>query len=165
MDIVTIYTFQDPIAADLARMRLEREGIACFLADQHAASMPMVFGSTVGIRLQVRECDEQIAIEILNSPFEDEAEVSDEPDLDEAPEDPVQDDPDKSEPNHLNEPVGNRPEPTLQMVSTCPSCHSGRIDTDRLTTFPKLLVTVLLLGLPLLFLKPSFTCKRCGHQW
>ena len=164
MDIVTIYTFQDPIAADLARMRLESEGIACFLADQHAASMPTVFGSTIGIRLQVRECDEQLAKAILRTPIEDEEDDDVWSAFDEAHEDALDSCPPVSKSN-LVEPVIIPADSTTQTAHTCPSCHSDRVDADRLNTFPKLLLTALLLGLPLLFLEPRFTCKRCGQQW
>ena len=68
MDLVTIATFPDGPEADLARERLELEGIRAFvLDDATAAVMPFMTPSTGGIRLQVAPEDAERAREILGS--------------------------------------------------------------------------------------------------
>lgn len=64
--LVTIATFTTAIVADLARTRLESEGIECFLADEYTGGQPgSPYFTVVGVRLQVRDTDAQRAIEIL----------------------------------------------------------------------------------------------------
>ncbi len=66
-DLVTVATFTDLPEAELARERLELEGIRAFVLDaQTAGVMPYVTGST-GIRLQVEPQEAERAKEILGS--------------------------------------------------------------------------------------------------
>ena len=66
-DLVTVATFSDLPEAELARERLELEGIRAFVLEaQTAGVMPYVTGST-GIRLQVKPGDAEQAREILDS--------------------------------------------------------------------------------------------------
>jgi hypothetical protein len=65
-DLVTVATIPDAPDADLARERLELEGIQAFVLDgQSDAVMPFMVASTGGIRLQVAPEDAERAREIL----------------------------------------------------------------------------------------------------
>jgi hypothetical protein len=59
-ELVTIATFNVAVEADLARAKLESEGIECFLADEYSRYL-----QAGGIKLQVGESDAQRAVEIL----------------------------------------------------------------------------------------------------
>jgi hypothetical protein len=66
VDLVTIATFPDGPEADLARQRLEFEGIRAFVLDEQSDGvMPFMISSTGGIRLQVAPEDASRAREIL----------------------------------------------------------------------------------------------------
>ena len=66
MKIVTIATFFKPYEAHTARAVLELEGIPCFIADEHIINMDWLLWPAVsGIKLQVRECDAELAVECL----------------------------------------------------------------------------------------------------
>jgi hypothetical protein len=70
-ELVTIATFETPVEAELARMRLEAAGILCFAHGAHMAGM-QVFGlSVAGVKLRVRPRDAELAVEILEAPIED----------------------------------------------------------------------------------------------
>jgi hypothetical protein len=62
--LVTVETFAAPWEAQLARARLEAEGIDSQLADEHLARLGLS-GAIGGVRLQVREEDAEIAVEVL----------------------------------------------------------------------------------------------------
>ncbi|MCC6642088.1 MAG: DUF2007 domain-containing protein [Deltaproteobacteria bacterium] len=64
--LVTIAAFREPIEAHLARTRLECEGVACKLADEHIVGVYGGASSAVGgVKLQVRERDRERALRIL----------------------------------------------------------------------------------------------------
>ncbi|MFQ5816331.1 MAG: DUF2007 domain-containing protein [Terriglobia bacterium] len=64
--LVTIATFQQPIAAHLAKTKLESEKILCFVADEHMTRMFRFYSPFIGsIKLQVKESDVERALEIL----------------------------------------------------------------------------------------------------
>ena len=65
-ELITIATFGNAVAADLARMRLESRGVQCFLADEQTATMfPQLSHTIGGIRLQVKESHVEKAVAIL----------------------------------------------------------------------------------------------------
>jgi hypothetical protein len=65
-ELVTVATFSDAPEADLARQRLELEGIPAFVMDaQTAGVMPYLAGAMGGVRVQVEPKDLQRAKEIL----------------------------------------------------------------------------------------------------
>lgn len=67
-DLVTVATFPDVPQAELARQRLEMEGVQAFVFDeQTVAVMPFMAGSLGGIRVQVSPDDEAKAREILGA--------------------------------------------------------------------------------------------------
>ena len=64
--LITIASFDHPIHANLAKTRLEAEGIDCVLIDEHITGMNWLWVPAIGgVRLQVRESDAERAMEIL----------------------------------------------------------------------------------------------------
>jgi hypothetical protein len=67
-DLVTVASFPDAAEAELARERLELEGITAFvIGGQTAGVMPFLTGPTGGVRLQVAPGDAERAREALGS--------------------------------------------------------------------------------------------------
>jgi cell division protein FtsN len=65
-DLVTVAAFADVSQAELARERLELEGITAFVIDgQSAGIMPYLTSATGGVRVQVGPMDSDRAREIL----------------------------------------------------------------------------------------------------
>ena len=46
----------------------------------------------------------------------------------------------------------------------CPECDSVNVDVEPLAG-AKLWLSVLLIGIPLLFMKRNHTCRKCKHAW
>jgi len=46
----------------------------------------------------------------------------------------------------------------------CPKCDSVNIEVKRLAG-EKLCMAIFLIGIPLLFMKREYTCRKCGHGW
>jgi hypothetical protein len=68
-DLITIASFTDVAEAELARERLELEGIRAFVVDaQTAGVMPYLTSSTGGVRVQIQQQDLERAREILDLP-------------------------------------------------------------------------------------------------
>jgi hypothetical protein len=67
-DLVTVATFPDVAEAQLARERLEGEGIRAFVIDaQTAGVLPFLAGVPGGVRVQVAPNDEERAREVLGT--------------------------------------------------------------------------------------------------
>lgn len=67
-DLVTVASFPDGPEAELAKERLELEGIAAYvIGAQTAGVMPFLTGPTGGVRVQVGRLDVERAREILGS--------------------------------------------------------------------------------------------------
>ena len=67
-DLVTVASFPDVPEAQLAKERLELEGIQAFVVDALTAGvMPYLTGSTGGVRLQVTSKDAERAREVLGT--------------------------------------------------------------------------------------------------
>ncbi len=65
--VIFLESFYEPMAANLARTRLEAAGIPCFLSNEHLVSlMPLYSPITGGVRLHVRRGDVAAALEILH---------------------------------------------------------------------------------------------------
>ena len=66
LKLVTIATFNDPFSANLAKGKLESEGIECFTASEHRLGRSWGAGNMVGpIELQVKEPDVERADKVL----------------------------------------------------------------------------------------------------
>jgi len=67
-DLVTVTTFADVPEAELARERLQLEGVTAFvLSAQTTGVMPFLTASSGGVRVQVKREDLAKAKEILGS--------------------------------------------------------------------------------------------------
>jgi hypothetical protein len=67
-DLVTIASFPDTAEAELAKERLQLEGVDAFvIGGQTAGVMPYLTGPTGGVRLQVAALDAEKAREILGA--------------------------------------------------------------------------------------------------
>jgi hypothetical protein len=65
-DLLTVASFADVAEAELAKERLELEGIRAFvIGAQTAGVMPFLTGATGGVRVQVDPKDAERAREIL----------------------------------------------------------------------------------------------------
>jgi hypothetical protein len=66
--IVFLESYYEPIAAHLARTRLEAAGIPCFLTNEHLVSLNRLYSHVAGgVRLHVRQRDASAAAELLRS--------------------------------------------------------------------------------------------------
>ncbi|WP_444908981.1 putative signal transducing protein [Microbulbifer sp. TRSA005] len=64
--LVTVARFSFPYEAQIAKARLESEGISAFIADEHTVNMQWLYSNAMGgVRLQVSESDLDKAHEIL----------------------------------------------------------------------------------------------------
>jgi hypothetical protein len=71
--LVTVAQFSSGMEAQLARTKLESEGIEAYLADEHMMSInPMYDFALGGVRLQTKSTDAEKALKILNNPFANE---------------------------------------------------------------------------------------------
>jgi hypothetical protein len=67
-DLITVASYPDAAEAELAKERLELEGVAAFvIGGQTAGVMPFLTGPTGGVRLQVGRLDADRAREILGT--------------------------------------------------------------------------------------------------
>ena len=66
--LVTVATFDQPIAAEMARSKLEAVDVRVFLADEATVRMAPHLGSAMGgVKLQVRENDLELALSVLEA--------------------------------------------------------------------------------------------------
>jgi hypothetical protein len=66
--VVFLESYYEPMAANLARTRLEAAGIPCFLSNEQLVSLlPLYSPITGGVRLHVRQRDAEAAAEILRT--------------------------------------------------------------------------------------------------
>lgn len=138
--LVTICNFAygtDPASeAELARIKLEANGIQCFLAGKNFISMYWLLSDAEGgIKLQVRESDAEKALEILGTDTHIAFNESEDPDT--------------------------KPEP---INPSCPKCGSNDVEYERFSK-KSFYLGILLLRFPLPFLRKRYKCKSCGKTW
>ena len=76
--MVTIATFSHGIQAQVARAKLESEGIFAFLADDNMVTMNWLYSNAIGgVRLQVKESDAERSARILQTAPERQATLTD----------------------------------------------------------------------------------------
>ncbi len=64
--LVTVASFDEPYKANIAKIKLESEGIECFLSGENfVATYWLLSRAEGGIKLKVNEADSKAAIEIL----------------------------------------------------------------------------------------------------
>jgi predicted RNA-binding Zn-ribbon protein involved in translation (DUF1610 family) len=136
--LVTVASFPQPIEAHIAKGRLEAEGILCFLGDENIVSVHPFYSNAVGgVKLKVREEEAEQALAILH-------EINSE----------------EPEPNTF-EAEGHV---TSDNTVICPNCGSEDAYVTRFSR-KAFALSLLLLGFPLPFLKKTFHCPACGHEW
>jgi len=65
-NLITVMTFSYPHELAIIRARLESEGIECFVQDELTTQINPFYSNAIGgVKLQVKESDVPIAIEIL----------------------------------------------------------------------------------------------------
>ena len=77
VNLVTIAVYSHPYEADLAKARVEAEGIPAFVADEFMVNLNWLYSNAIGgIRLQVPESDVELAREVLFTNSEDLPDIS-----------------------------------------------------------------------------------------
>jgi len=136
--LITVAVFTTGTQAHMARIALEDAGIACFIADENVATVNWLWTAAVGgIKLQVIEPDAPRAAEILRAHGQ-------------LP-------PEKASDAAAVEQAETAGPP-------CPACGSTSSCIERFS-LPVALVSILLLGFPLLFLRRRRVCRKCGRRW
>lgn len=132
-----VASFTEPLQANLAKTKLQSEGIDCYLTNEHMVRMNFFYSQALGgVQLFVPEQDLQRAREALEGKGFTLFAL---PDADESG------------------PVAPSKEPN------CPRCHSGNVYNDRR---PRLVTTIAFyLGLPFAFFRKRKRCSRCGFEW
>lgn len=74
MSLITFKTFDNAVDAHLLKIKLESEGITCFLFDEHIVSInPLYSNSVGGIKLKINEEDlahaKEILLELEETPY------------------------------------------------------------------------------------------------
>jgi hypothetical protein len=155
MDIVTLATYSEAVQAELAKVFLESEGIKCFVADSNANNLQIYGVLSMGARLQVYAEDLERARQILDQLVADKSHELDEEALMAAFE---------QDAAERNVPISEISDASIDPSPTCPNCGGSRLARERDLGFGLSLLTLFLLGLPLLFIKPNLKCKRCGYN-
>jgi len=147
--LVPIATFSRHIDAELAKSKLEAEGVRCFIANGHADRINFdwcLTGATTQIKLLVRQADRALAQAILGE------------------------DPEQAQ-LALQQVFGEGNE------LRCPHCGSLEVRKQGVSAFRAsialmlvaLLVgrpfILLLIGFPILFSWGRRRCADCGHRW
>ena len=65
-ELITIANFSQVMEAHLSKMRLESEGIECFIADEFTVASNWLFSNAIGgVKLNVKESDVERALAVL----------------------------------------------------------------------------------------------------
>ncbi|MDY6863730.1 MAG: DUF2007 domain-containing protein [Thermodesulfobacteriota bacterium] len=133
--LITVATFSQAIEAHLSKIRLESEGIECFIADEHVVAINWFLSNAVGgVKLKVKELDAERAAEILRQ-------------------EPVATD---FKETKVNEGYYDEPQ--------CPFCSSLNIYYEKFSR-RLVFISILFLGFPFPFLKRQWRCRECGYKW
>ncbi|GAB3637484.1 hypothetical protein GCM10027422_30740 [Hymenobacter arcticus] len=102
-NIIVFDSYYEPLAAHLARTKLEAAGIPCFLTNENLVSLNRMYSPVAGgVRLHIYQRDAAKAAEVLREPAVMQASRG------------GQDEPDATTPDTL----------------TCPRCHSHEVTYD-----------------------------------
>jgi len=137
--LIQVYSFDNPIGANMLKSKLESEGIECFLPDEEIVSANMFLSTAVGsIKVMVKESDFEKAQKVIND-FKMDLNVIDESALNE----------------DIYEYHGN---------ITCPECSSDKVIFYRHKRTGAAL-SIILLGFPLIYPSKVWKCEACGCVW
>ena len=152
-ELASLTTCESLQHAYFIRSLLESHGVEVFLTNEHATRMMMHPHLAGGVGVQVRAADLDEAAELLEAV--EEAALEDEGWTPEPVEDP------EVPPDHPSEPAPL--EEDNYTDSFCPIC--GGMRSAPVIRGGWLLVSLLLLGLPLLLFGGVRHCDICGNRW
>ncbi|MGP8214875.1 MAG: DUF2007 domain-containing protein [Bacteroidia bacterium] len=152
-DWVTIATFTYPHQAAILQGKLESEGIECYVKDGNTVSANPFYSNAIGgVKIQVKENDVESANKIVKE-YYDNVNSEEGVSITENGTEP------KDELKH-----GNQEESSSVKIK-CPSCGSDDVNKDN-TPSRFSLISVILLGLPLLFpARKKYHCFNCGADF
>ena len=134
--LVTIANFDEPYGANIARVKLESEGIKCFLTGENfVATYWLMSFAEHGIKLKVKESDAAGALEVLGANEAGEFEKVDDEEL--------------------------APEP---MGPACPKCGCEEVEYKKFSRV-LVFLSILVLRFPIPWLIRKYKCESCGHTW
>jgi predicted RNA-binding Zn-ribbon protein involved in translation (DUF1610 family) len=133
--LITIANFDEPLEANLAKIKLESAGIECFLLGENTAASWLLSLVDRGVKLQVKESEAKRALEILGTKEAQRLEKDEEKDL---------------------------TAETYDLL--CPKCHSEDIEYEKFSRKVSFL-SILFFRFPLPILKKKYKCKNCGYAW
>ena len=130
--LVNIASFRDLPIAEIAKSKIESEGIPCFLINKYHIALNWTLSQALGgVKVQVAERDVERALEILNDTLDDGTPIEFE-DIE----------PDESE--------------------LCDKCGSSDIAQIQRPRRLLTIVLSLVLGLPCVRFKTTYQCRACG---
>jgi len=133
--LITIATFDEPLKANMAKIKLESEGIGCFLAGENfVATYWLLANAEHGIKLQVKKSEAERALEILGTDEKVDTEQVEE--------------------NLTPEPINPQ----------CPKCHCNNVEYEKFSK-KLFYLSILFLRFPIPLPKKIYKCKNCGHTW
>ena len=126
----------DPVTeAELAKIRLETEGIKSFLAGKNFVGMYWICsGADHGVKLLVKESDAKRAREVLDN--------------------------DKCE--YFQDTREDFGDESFDII--CPQCNSENIEYQRFSK-KVFYLSMLFMRFPLPFGRKGYRCVNCGHNW
>ncbi len=170
-DLVTVATFSYPIEAYLAKTKLDWEEIPCFVADDRLITWNWLYSRAIGgVRLQVKSGDWETALDVLEAPPLNEADLEAQAELDD-PRCPECNSPDV---HYIGLDIHGV---FASWVLTGPLLWAFILILQRFTypdayysvdEIPSLilfLVGAVQSGFPLPIFKNYWECSACGNQW
>ena len=149
-ELIAVASFSEPYLAHLCRTFLAENDVESFVAHEHIVTANWLEGiAHGGVRLMVRARDAPRAVSLVR---EHEALLRD----DAAPIDWSQ-----VEPSWADDALPTSPTPHPY---ACPACGCTEAYYEALSR-RKIMLSVLLLGVPLPFWSRAWRCDRCGHRW
>lgn len=134
--LITIANFNEPLEANLAKIKLESAGIKCFLSGENfTATYWLLSPADRGVKIQVRESEAKKALQILGAKEGQRLEKDEEKSL------------------------------TAQTYDLlCPKCHSKDIEYEEFSR-KAFFLSILFFRFPLPIPKKKYKCGNCGYVW
>ncbi len=142
-ELITLRTFDNYVTAHIVKAKLETEGIACVLIDEHTVTMQWHIANAIGgIKLQVPENELEQAEHILQV-TEQEAEAEKETD------------------GFYDEEDIDQLDPNNRICIHCGSKNTRKLDFQKKPAA----LSWLFLGFPLFFRSDKWHCFHCGNDF
>ena len=141
---VSVASYDHPAEAHIARQKMESEGIDAYLDNENLVATDFLLSNaTGGIKLMVREPDVTAAQAVLRAKGTEELAI---------------------EAGSVGADDAGDGDAYLEEDWRCPRCH--RTDVELVPLRRRLaLLSLLLLGVPLLLASRRCRCRSCGHEW